>query len=50
MTRLLHAFGFTATPIASSLFMLFMLLIAWPVVLLIAVIALCLPMKAWEFA
>jgi hypothetical protein len=50
MTRLLHAFGFTATPIPSSLFMLFKLLIAWPVVFLVTVIALCLPMKAWEFS
>lgn len=50
MTRLLHAFGFTATPVASSLIMLFMLLTAWPVVFLTAVIALCLPMRAWKFS
>jgi hypothetical protein len=48
MTRLAHAFGFTATPVASTLIMvalLFFLPLTLPALLITAGVALCMPVS-----
>lgn len=48
MTKLLHAFGFTATPVASTLIMVGLLLfmpLTLPALVITAVVALCMPVS-----